>query len=253
MAISNADRERLASVARGICQFPNCDQPCYVDGPDGRTTSMRNIAHIIAQSDDGPRADPSVPAKERDYYPNLLLLCPNHHLEIDNDVINYPVEILRSWKEEAEQRHQSEMPRTEFTFTELDLVINGIMSTPGDDDPSVSLTPLREKMTFNGLSEKSDIYLRGGLMQVGTVENYVKDTSGFSDILISRIIQGFSDEYRQLRSIGLEGDVLFTELRLFSAQGHTEYKYQSAGLAVLTYLFERCEVFERMPSGDSAP
>ena len=214
---------------------------------------MRNIAHIISQSDDGPRADPTVPLKERDYYPHLLLLCPNHHLEIDSDVIRYPVEVLRGWKEEAEQRHQSEMPRTEFTFTELDLVINGIMSTLGNDDPSVSLTPLREKMNFNGLTEESDIYLRGGLMQVGTVENYVKDTHRFSDILIGRIIQGFSEEYKQLSSDGIEGDALFTKLRLFSAQGHTDFKYQSAGLAVLTYLFERCDVFERIPSYDSAP
>ena len=68
-----------------------------------------------------------------------------------------------------------------------------------------------------------------------------------------RIIQGFSEEYKQLSSDGIEGDALFTKLRLFSAQGHTDFKYQSAGLAVLTYLFERCDVFERIPSYDSAP
>ena len=214
---------------------------------------MRNIAHIISRSDDGPRANPSVPMQERDCYANLLLLCPNHHQEIDSDVIKYPVDVLLGWKEEAEQRHQSEMPRTEFTFAELDLVITGIMSTPGDDDPSVSLTPLREKMILNGLTEQSDLYLRGGLIQVGTVEEYIKDASGISAVLLSRLIQGFSEEYKQLRSDGLEGDALFTELRLFSAQRHNDYKYQSAGLSVLVYLFERCEVFERIPGGDSTP
>ena len=253
MAISNADRERLASLARGVCQFPNCDQQCYLEGTDGRSVPMRNIAHIISQSDDGPRADPTVPVNERGYYANLLLLCPNHHLEIDSDVIQYPVDVLLGWKEEAEQQHRSEMPRTEFTFTQLDLIITGIMSAPGDDDPSVSLTPLREKMILNGLSEQSDLYLRGGLLQVGTVEGYIKEASGLSAVLVSRLIQGFSEEYEQMRSDGLEGDALFTKLRLFSAQGHSDYKYQSAGLSVLVYLFERCEVFERIPSSDSPP
>lgn len=42
-------------------------------------------AHIVAEEDDGPRGDPSMPVSERNAYPNLILLCPTHHTLIDKD------------------------------------------------------------------------------------------------------------------------------------------------------------------------
>ena len=44
---------------------------------------------------------------------------------------------------------------------------------------------------------------------------------------------------------GLWGDSLFAAVFRFSAQGGPGPMYESTGLAVLAYLFERCEVFER--------
>ena len=69
--------------------------------------------------------------------------------------------------------------------------------------------------------------------------------SGIDNTFLGRLISGFVREYQRQVGEGLEGDSLFESMRLFSAQGRSEIRYQSAGLAVLVYLFERCEVFEQ--------
>jgi hypothetical protein len=47
-----------------------------------------------------------------------------------------------------------------------------------------------------------------------------------------------------LKNEGVEGDILFDELHMFSSMDSNSFEYQAAGLAVLVYLFEKCEVFE---------
>ena len=254
MAVSQSDKGRLIAVARGLCQFPKCDKQCYVksESKDNGFVTIGHVAHIVSRSDHGPRADPLLSTMERDAYSNLLLMCPNHHQEVDSDVNQYPVDILLGWKERDERGYEAEMPRTEFSFAELEVVIQGIVGRGGAEDLSVSLTPLREKMTLNGLSRNMDQYFVGGLLQVDTVKEYIEDMSGVDTALVGRLIRGFAEEYEQLKSEGLEGDSLFGALSVFSGQGHIDYRLQSAGLAVLVYLFERCEVFERSPYVDPA-
>jgi HNH endonuclease len=53
--------------------------------PTGDKYTLGEMAHIVARSFDGPRGDKDLPLDERDNYSNLILLCPNHHSEIDKD------------------------------------------------------------------------------------------------------------------------------------------------------------------------
>ena len=69
--------------------------------------------------------------------------------------------------------------------------------------------------------------------------------SGLDGTFVANLTSGFVEEYQRLRSEGLDGDSLFNEMQLFSAQWRTDLLHQGAGLAVLVYLFERCEVFEQ--------
>ena len=57
------------------------------------------MAHIIAQGASGPRADGEEPDNT---YDNLVLLCPNHHKQIDKAPEQFPPKILRQWKVEHE-------------------------------------------------------------------------------------------------------------------------------------------------------
>ncbi|WP_408631738.1 hypothetical protein [Methylocystis borbori] len=56
------------------------------------------MAHMIAESDDGPRGKSPMARQERDCYDNLLLLCRNHHGEIDRQPETWPVEHLKQIK-----------------------------------------------------------------------------------------------------------------------------------------------------------
>lgn len=51
-------------------------------------------AHIVGEKDDAPRGKSPLSADERDSYHNLILLCPNHHTEIDKNETDWPVERL---------------------------------------------------------------------------------------------------------------------------------------------------------------
>ena len=60
------------------------------------------MAHIVADSESGPRGNSPLKSEQRDRYENLILLCPNHHTLIDRDEDAFPVELLHAYKSEHE-------------------------------------------------------------------------------------------------------------------------------------------------------
>ena len=78
------DIKLLFALSAGRCAFPNCKIPCIAEGTELDDASvLGKIAHIVAHSDHGPRANPNLSMKERDCYDNWILLCPTHHDLID--------------------------------------------------------------------------------------------------------------------------------------------------------------------------
>ena len=60
--------------------------------------TIGEMAHIIAKSPNGPRGiENSI-----DSYDNLILLCPNHHREIDKNPLQWDIDRLRKVKQEHE-------------------------------------------------------------------------------------------------------------------------------------------------------
>ena len=59
--------------------------------------------------------------------------------------------------------------------------------------------------------------------------------------------EGFvSKIYQRLKNVEkLSGDMLFNALFEFATKGCNDFKQRAAGLSVLVYLFEKCEVFEK--------
>lgn len=63
------------------------------------------IAHIIADSPDGPRGDPILSPKLARGLSNLMLMCDTHHRLIDREAVSeHPAERLQAMKFEHEQR-----------------------------------------------------------------------------------------------------------------------------------------------------
>ena len=89
--------------AAGRCSKPDCRIDLYEDETEtDDPTLVGENCHVVAESDDGPRADPSMPVDRRNSYANLILLCRNHHRVIDTQEGEYTVEWLHQMKAEHE-------------------------------------------------------------------------------------------------------------------------------------------------------
>ena len=92
--------------AAGRCQFPGCNTSLIGDLIAGNDTlNAGYIAHIVADSADGPRGDPVRSPLLADDPANLMLMCDAHHRLIDRDEIDsYPEERLLAIKALHEAR-----------------------------------------------------------------------------------------------------------------------------------------------------
>lgn len=97
---ANPDRNttlRLFADSGGYCQRPECANRLFVD-TGTKNVHFAEMAHIIAASDDGPRAKPQASAAERGSYDNLILLCANCHTAIDKAPGDFPDTMIKEWK-----------------------------------------------------------------------------------------------------------------------------------------------------------
>jgi len=104
VAIRPTDAYRLWGRAGGRCSV--CRASLTRVALDG---VLGEIAHIVARSPGGPRGDDPLPAERRDSYDNLILLCPNHHTEVDRDIKFWPSSKLREQKASHEQWVQGQI------------------------------------------------------------------------------------------------------------------------------------------------
>jgi hypothetical protein len=105
VAIPVAQQRMLLQRSGNVCAFPDCRLLLTTPGPpDNPVIVLGEIAHIVAESPNGPRGDSPLTAEERNQYPNLILLCNQHHQLIDSDaaLATYTVARLTAMKEEHE-------------------------------------------------------------------------------------------------------------------------------------------------------
>ncbi|MBC2593746.1 HNH endonuclease [Ruficoccus amylovorans] len=93
MSISRPTIKRLFAKSNNQCAFPKCAAPIIVNG-----VVVGEICHIRARRKNGPRYDSSLSLKDKDDYPNLLLLCRTCHKRIDSDEATFTPELLAEIK-----------------------------------------------------------------------------------------------------------------------------------------------------------
>lgn len=96
---------RLWGKAAGRCEYEGCNRPLWLDSLTKAEFNIAYIAHIIADTPNGPRGDAVLSEKLKDNIENLMLMCDEHHRLIDHeDLEGHPVERLQAMKREHETR-----------------------------------------------------------------------------------------------------------------------------------------------------
>jgi hypothetical protein len=227
--------------------LPECRELLVVDGTGGdRDSIIAEMAHIRGENPTAARYDASMTDKQRNAYDNLILVCRNHHKKIDDQWKTYTVEKLHEIKKqhEAWARDSTEKEILNVTFAELETITKFLVSGQVCLDISLIVVPPKDKIKKNALSSTTEQQITMGLVQVKQVGDYIRkhpDTE-FGE----RLRLGFVKEYERLKTEEhMSGDELFERLLGFACAGKTDFKEKAAALAVLAYLFEACEVFEK--------
>lgn len=245
---SQRDLKLLWGLSAGRCAFPGCYIECiHPETKNDRHAIIGKVAHIQAHSDDGPRVNPGLTVEERDSYNNLILLCSNCHDLVDQQPNTYTALDLRLWKDELENRVRESLRANmlNVTFVELEFITRVIISNPLDYGGNLTVTPPKDKMDKNGLTNNVNKHLIIGLILNQEISEYIKRTAQLQPDFPERLRAGFIEEYLRLKNEqGLEGDSLFLALHEFASLGNSDFLRRAAGLGVLTYLFTLCEVFE---------
>jgi hypothetical protein len=230
------------------CAFPGCRRELVEDATalDPKQV-LGKIAHIVADSDTGPRGDVSMPADERRREPNLLLLCGTHHDIVDGQPNSYTVADLRTWKADHVEWVRSRLTDAVagVDFAELqrltELLVLKAAPRVADVAPP---TPPPEKLRTNDLTVAIATRLQIGSLRFLDVEEFVARTTQSDDGFGERLKAGFRERYDSLIDGGVSGDELFEEVVDWASGGSTDFDVMAAALAVVTYLFTICDLFE---------
>lgn len=233
--------------SRGACAVCKKELVTPALTTDTEPSNTAVIAHIVAHSAGGPRGSGSLPEGQRRRYANLLVVCADCSRKIDDQPSYYTVERLLAIKAEHEVwgLKQVKAAVTYINFPELELIVDQLVSTAAPPTTVFGSLAIRTKIQKNKLSDESGNLITIGLSRIREVEQFVQARARHDDSFPERLKAGFVGEYQRFVDMGIRGDALFEALASFSAGGQlANSRRQAAGLMILTYLFDRCEVFE---------
>ena len=226
MARSYSERtiKMLWSRSAGRCAFPTCHVKCDIPAEDERDNDalIGQMAHIFAYSDELARPNPNMLTEDKNDYNNLLILCANDHIRVDNQENAYTVDVLKQWKQDLEQwvDQQLESSNLNISFLELEMVTAALLQNP-NMPPSTDfslLTPL-EKMGRNSLTDETLRYMNMGMLQAPQVSSYVRHEARINSMYPEQLKAGFLGHYNNMVRAAISGDELFREMWDFASQG----------------------------------
>lgn len=248
MAVDTKTKVLLAMRSGDHCALPDCDRSLSVDGAEAPSVVTGQAAHIAGENPGSARYNAAMTAEQRDAYPNLIYLCGDCHTKIDKQPEDFPVEKLLAIKAKHEQQVATAVTEAlaDIGFPELEVATRwALQMSAGEPPQSFSLTAPEEKLKKNDLGNSSRTIVTMGLGTVHLVRKYIEGVAQEDSDFPERLRSGFLAEYHRARKDGLVGDDLFDWMCRFSQRGFSSIAERSAGVAVLVYLFEICDVFEK--------
>ena len=247
MGASYPTRIMLAFRSGGICAFPKCGKHLTYQAKVGDDTYIGEAAHIRGEKPGAARYDSAMTDEERDSVRNLIYVCTDHHTIIDKVEADWPVSALQALKEahEKQVRQAMEEAFADVAFPELQNAVSWVTKQTPAGNGSFDIIPPDEKIKKNHLSNGARHIIAAGLTSRSTVAAYVEAEARLDSDFPERLRAGFLEQYYALRKQGYKGDDLFELMCDFAQQGMRSQADKTAGVAVLIYLFEICDVFEK--------
>ena len=240
--ISQRHLRKLHSKSGNRCAL--C-KTLLTNGSSNETKCIGANAHIYGEKKGAPRYDASIPQDYVNSYENLIFLCSNCHTLVDGEEKKYPVEKLKKMKKEHEDWVEKQLAThsQEFTLAEIDVVIKYLIGNSNAlyqyDYKTVDIS---SKITKNNLTPLISL-ITMGMTQIHLVERYFNcnpDVS-FGD----RVTKIVVEKYNYFKQQGLMPEDIFHEMRNWAANDSPDFSVQAAALSIITYFFEKCEIFEK--------
>lgn len=246
-AYLDRDIKILWSLASGRCTICRVELIAEPSGED-RHVVLGKQGHIYAHSPGGPRYD-ATKAEVRGFlrsYENLVLVCGPHHDTVDGQESTFTVDELLRLKRAHEAWVHARLAQAapNVGFPELEVVCGALQAPPALPALPNPPTAPAEKLSKNRLTREVHTRVLAGLSFFPLVEDYVEMVTRLDDRFPERLRAGFLEKYEDFRQCGLDGDALFAALHDYASSGSSDFTRQAAGLGVLCYLFQKCEVFE---------
>lgn len=102
MSISKKVIRKLWASSGGYCANPNCHADLFPLFENGEVANIEELAHIIGQKKNGPRGNDDLSRTQRDEFDNIIVLCPSCHTLVDKNEKQFPVSIIKEWKNNHE-------------------------------------------------------------------------------------------------------------------------------------------------------
>lgn len=249
MSATYPTRVLLAFHSGNRCAFPGCNRALTLDAPvGGDPVVVGEAAHIAGERPGAARYDSAMKDSDRDHFRNLIYLCGDHHTQIDKQESHFSIQALLKIKNEheAKVREGINSAFSQVGFPELELATSWVGAfSPGIESSDLALTPPEAKIVKNDLGPGSRVTIAMGLSVARMVGDFIQQEALIDADYPERLRAGFLEEYFRLWRAGQRGDDLFDLMCAFSQRGLKTQSQRSAGLAVLIYLFEKCDVFEK--------
>ena len=242
-SISNKEQRLLHTKSGNRCAM--C-RNILVEIKDGVSACIGENAHIYGEKETAARFDATRSNEFVNSEKNLIFLCCNCHKKIDTEVLEYPVGKLFRIKSEHENWVAKKLAEKSvaYGFGELEVLSKYLMSSSilPKETSSYDLLKIDKKIQKNELRDVRN-FITMGLSSMQIIEDYLN--KNIDAMFSRRLTTIMSDKYNELKESCTNNYDVFYELWSFASGNSDEFIYKAAGLGILTYFFEKCEVFEK--------
>lgn len=217
-----------------------------VDANNDSHACIGENAHIYGEMPGSARYDGSLDKEFVNSDDNLIFLCCNCHTKIDNEPEKYPVQYLQELKSSHEKWVIEKLAEStlNYGYAELEVLAKHILKRQSSNtaERDLDLIKLKDKISKNELGSVRG-YIDMGLANMAIIEEYFNKHP--DETMASCIANILKDHYIKAKAAEPNPAAVFEYLWNLTSGASDDFNYKAAGLGILVYFFEKCEVFEK--------